>query len=146
MWATQAGKTKPGRNCHLIGFVELTLSSADPDDKTIMARKTLTVLVDDIDGTAGAEPITFGLAGRVYEIDLCPENAAQLEQSLAPFLSAARLVTAGARIPAQRDGGASGLTRDELQAIREWANSQGIEIGDRGRVARTVISAYQAAH
>ena len=50
-----------------------------------MASKTLTVLEDDIDGAAGAQPTTFGLAGRVYEIDSSPENAAKLEQALNPL-------------------------------------------------------------
>jgi hypothetical protein len=134
---------QPGRDCHLIEVVKLTMLSADPDDMDTMATKTLMVLVDDIDGTEGAQPTTFGLAGRVYEIDLCPENLEMLEQALAPFLCAARQVAVRAWIPLQRNGGASGLSREELQAIREWATTQGIDIGDRGRVARTVIDAYQ---
>ncbi|MET7400426.1 histone-like nucleoid-structuring protein Lsr2 [Dactylosporangium sp. NPDC005572] len=36
--------------------------------------------------------------------------------------------------------------RGRNQAIRAWAQRQGIEVSDRGRLARDVIDRYHAAH
>jgi hypothetical protein len=110
-----------------------------------MAKKTLTILEDDIDGCHGAESILFGLDGNHYEIDLCEENRAKLTELLTPFIEAGRKTSVFERIPAQRRSTASGLERAQLQAVRQWALAQGIEVGDRGRVARPVIAAYEAA-
>lgn len=45
---------------------------------------------DDIDGTDGAETVTFALDGQTWEIDLGQKNRAKLIRGLAPFVAAAR--------------------------------------------------------
>jgi hypothetical protein len=36
--------------------------------------------------------------------------------------------------------------RDQTAAIREWARANGHQVSDRGRIPKSVIEAYQAAH
>lgn len=58
--------------------------------KDPMARRTVVRLVDDIDGSDATETVVYGLDGRLWEIDLSAENAADLRDVLAPYLSVSR--------------------------------------------------------
>lgn len=49
-------------------------------------------LTDDIDGTDGAQTVTFALDGETWEIDLGKQNRDRLTRELAPFIAAARRV------------------------------------------------------
>lgn len=105
-----------------------------------------TVLVDDLDGTPlspGATTTTFAINGVAYEIDLGPENVQQLRAALEPFIAAGRR-SGGAPAKASRSAKASDPQR--LAAIRDWARAHGHEVSDRGRIAASVIAAYEAAH
>lgn len=58
-----------------------------------MAKQTVVVLSDDIDGREGdVETVTFALDGVQYEIDLHAKNAARLRKSLDPFVLKGRRV------------------------------------------------------
>ncbi len=39
-----------------------------------------------------------------------------------------------------------GMSREQREAIRTWANDNGFTVGDRGRIAANVIEAFEAAH
>lgn len=109
-----------------------------------MAIKT--VLVDDFDGTPlalGASSTSFSINGVAYEIDLSPENVEQLRAALAPFIAAGRR-SGTAPAKAARASKASDPAR--LAAIREWARANGHSVSDRGRIAGTIIDAYDAKH
>jgi hypothetical protein len=105
-----------------------------------MARTVITVLVDDIDGTDADETIAFGLDGQGYEIDLSTENVARLRESVSQFVEAARR-DRSARAP--RRASVSG--QPEQRAIREWAQANGIEVNDRGRIRKDIVEQYRAA-
>lgn len=53
-----------------------------------MAQRTITTLVDDLDGSelerGSGETVRFGVDGRTYEIDLSDDNAAALREVLQP--------------------------------------------------------------
>jgi type I restriction enzyme M protein len=49
-------------------------------------------LTDDIDGTEGAQTVTFALDSETWEIDLGKQNRDRLTRDLAPFIAAARRV------------------------------------------------------
>jgi hypothetical protein len=104
-----------------------------------MARKVIEMVLDDIDGSEGAETVAFSYAGTSYEVDLSSENREALEQALAPYISAARTTGGGRRARSKPSG-----SRD-LQAIREWARANGHTVSDRGRVAGDIVAAYEAA-
>ena len=112
-----------------------------------MAKQTTVTLVDDLDGSVADEQVEFAMDGKSYEIDLSATNSARLRETLAPFVSAARR-TGGRR----RSGGGAVATarpstdREQNQAIREWAQKQGLKISERGRIPSNVLEAYHKAH
>src|SRR6185312_17504801 len=92
-----------------------------------VAKQTTVILVDDLDGSEAAEQVEFGVDGRSYQIDLSAANSAKLRDALAPFVSAAR------RAGGRRRSGAAPVSRpstdrEQNQAIREWAQEQGMKI------------------
>lgn len=104
-----------------------------------MARKTRIVLTDDLDGSAATSTVGFALDGVTYEIDLNDENAQKLRDEFAAWVGHARRVGGRAR------RGTSRGRSDETKRIREWAQANGYEIGDRGRVSAEIRQAYAAA-
>ncbi|MET7402477.1 Lsr2 family protein [Dactylosporangium sp. NPDC005572] len=120
-----------------------------------MARRVIQQVIDDIDGGPADESLAFGVDGVLYTIDLSAANAQQLRDALAPFVAAATKVGRAVPIAAGRGRiSERGMVtaapvrrdRDHNQAIREWAQRQGIEVSDRGRLARDVVDRYRAAH
>jgi hypothetical protein len=112
-----------------------------------VAKQTTVTLVDDLDGSVADEQVEFAMDGRSYEIDLSAANSARLREALAPFISAARRTTSGRR----RSGAAVATSRpstdrEQNQAIREWAQQQGMKISERGRIPSNVLEAYHKAH
>jgi len=109
-----------------------------------LARKIVTQLLDDIDGGEAAESITFSVDGVAYEIDLSEENATQLREDFAKWISHARRISSpggrsSSKTPPRKP-------RGELDSIRSWARANGYEVGDRGRIPNSVQEAYAAAH
>lgn len=117
-----------------------------------MARRTVVLLEDDIDGGEAAETVTFGIDGSTYEIDL-KNNAAHMRDVLASFVGAARRAGRPASSPARtsRSGSRSTATSSQAPAVadakdvRAWAEVNGIEVSDRGRLSAAVLEQYRAA-
>ena len=65
-----------------------------------MAQQVQVLLIDDIDGSEGAETVTFSLDGVSYEIDLSTKNAAKLRDAFATWVGNARKVRRGSSLPA----------------------------------------------
>jgi Lsr2 len=57
-----------------------------------MAVRRVVRFVDDLDGTAAAETVWFGVDGVGYEVDLSAANAAALRTLLDPYVAAGRRV------------------------------------------------------
>jgi len=112
-----------------------------------MAQQVNVVLIDDLDGSAAAETVTFGLDGISYEIDVSDENAARLRDAMAEWVGDSRRVGGGSR---RRAGTRSPSAKSDRQskngAIREWARSNGHPVAERGRIKAEVVEAYTAAH
>lgn len=112
-----------------------------------MARKQITQLIDDVDGTeldAGeGKQITFSIDGRAYEIDLSDKNADKLYNALAPFVDAARAISAGGTRRSRTPRSKSDV---DLGAVREWARVNGHTVNDRGRIPTSITDAYKAAN
>ena len=107
-----------------------------------MAKTVNVVITDDLDGSPGAETVSFGIDGHSYEIDLGQKNLAKLQKSLQPFIDAGRR-TAHRRAAKPARGAAPGADR---AAVREWAASQGVKVSERGRLSAEVLTKYEAAH
>lgn len=105
-----------------------------------MAKQVQTILIDDIDGSAAQETVTFSLDGANYEIDLNEEHAAALRESFAEWTAKARRV--GRSTGRRRTAAPAGDSRK----IREWAKEQGMSVPERGRIPQSVREAYEAAN
>jgi len=57
-----------------------------------MAQRTIIELVDDLDGSKGAETVKFSLQSTSYEIELTPRNLKTLTKALQPYIEAGRKV------------------------------------------------------
>src|SRR4051794_5493659 len=107
------------------------------------------VLVDDLDGSEGAETITYTINGQDYEIDLSEDNAEKFHDTLEPYIQNSREVRRQAETARRNKGdgrrrGSSG--RDDIPQIRQWAEANGYEVSARGRIKKEVLDAYDEAH
>jgi len=112
-----------------------------------------TVLTDDLDGSKAASTVTFAFRGETYELDLSKKNAAALDEVLRPYISAGRRASGSAarrksslsvkRTSAPRRSMAA---KRDLTAVRLWAAENGHQIAGRGRIASSVLQAYDAAN
>src|SRR3954467_15345779 len=98
-----------------------------------MAKQVITVLTDDLDGGDADRTVEFGLDGVNYTIDLSEKNVAKLRKALDPYLGVAtRVGRSGGVATAGGRGGPPAATgrasRDQNQAIREWASKNGYEV------------------
>ena len=113
-----------------------------------MAKRTIHVLVDDLDGGDADETVKFGLDGIQYEIDLSKKNATKIRDVLAPYVAAGTKVGRGGVLAggrsATRGRSGAGADRDQNRAIREWAQSKGIKVSDRGRIKQEIVDRYNA--
>jgi hypothetical protein len=114
-----------------------------------MAQKVM--LIDDLDGSEGAETITYTVDGQEYAIDLSEDNAEKFRAALAPFIEKSRpveqtpvITLAPVRTGRRQSSGGSG--RDDIAQIRAWAESQGLDVSARGRIKKEIIDAYDQAH
>lgn len=64
-----------------------------------MSRRTLVVLVDDLDGAEGDDvrEVTLAIDGVTYDLDLSAANRAALDDALAPYVAAGRKRTSTRR-------------------------------------------------
>ena len=108
-----------------------------------MARKTVIILEDDLDGSNASETVQFSIDGAEYEIDLNEEHANELRQALNRFASAARKSSGGRGRPAGRRSPAGNA---DAKAIRQWALGKGLKVNARGRIQADIVEQYQAAH
>ena len=107
-----------------------------------MAQRVEVILVDDLDGGAATETVTFGLDGVSYEIDLSDANAKKLRDDFSAWTGHARRA-GGAKRPAARRGSSR---RNDLSAVRDWARENGYKVSDRGRISAEIQNAYDKAH
>ena len=111
-----------------------------------MAQKVLVEILDDIDGSAAAQTVQFGLDGVTYEIDLSDDNAAALRDELARFIAATRRIGGRkVRVATGQSTTTSTTDRERNQQIRAWANASGYEVSERGRLSSEVIAAFEQA-
>ncbi|WP_309130568.1 Lsr2 family protein [Brevibacterium sp.] len=112
-----------------------------------MAREMRLVLTDDLDGSEAAETVRFSIDQATYELELSSENAEKLRQTFAPYVAKARRVanTGGRGRRSNSGSGGSGPKRDTAK-IREWAQANGYQLGDRGRIPQEIVQAYEAAN
>jgi hypothetical protein len=120
-----------------------------------MAQRTIVQLTDDLDGTeirdGKGETVGFSLEGTDYEIDLADKNAKGMRDALSKYVGAARRSGSTVRGRGRpRGSGSATAARTERSGpdpreVRAWAESQGIEVSQRGRVPATLVAQFQEA-
>lgn len=116
-----------------------------------MAQRTVVQLTDDLDGKAIAEgkgeTVRFGVDGQDYEIDLGEKNAQALRDIVGKYAAAGRRVGGGSRGGSRARSTATRTNRDyDPKAVRAWAESQGLEVSQRGRVPSDLVTKFQEAN
>jgi hypothetical protein len=113
-----------------------------------MAKRTIHVLVDDLDGGRADETVRFALDGVQYEIDLSAQNVEKLRGIFARYLAAGSRVgrsgpvAASPRRPYVRLRSINAGERDQNRAIRAWAHSKGLAVSARGRIRREIVDKF----
>lgn len=117
-----------------------------------MAKQTIVMLTDDLDGGEAAETVTFALDGVGYEIDLSNSNAKKLRDFMEAFIESGTRtgrVGSGAQLGRPRSTPVSGATHPtfmqnkELNTkIRKWASTNGYHLAERGRIPQHIVDAY----
>ena len=119
-----------------------------------MAQRTVVQLVSDLSGDemeAGeGRTVEFSVDGTAYTIDLTDEEAAGFDRALAMYVEHATKTSGGGSSGRKRtsSGGkaGSGRSKDELANIRAWAQANGHQVSERGRIKKDVLDAYHAAN
>jgi hypothetical protein len=83
--------------------------------------------------------VRFGVGGAEYEIDLSQKNAAKLRRQLAPFVEHARRASGQPHRPVR-----TAASRRRSRDIRAWAQAQGIQLSERGRIPAGIAAQYDA--
>jgi hypothetical protein len=113
-----------------------------------MAQRVHVEMVDDLDGSEANQTVPFALDGVSFEIDLSEENASTLRDELARYVGAARRI--GGRKVRLATGqsltgsSSSGTDRERNRQIREWAQTNGYEVAERGRLSSEIIAGFEA--
>jgi hypothetical protein len=110
-----------------------------------VAQKVQVILLDDLDGGAAVETVSFSVDGTAYEIDLSAKNAAALRDDFAKWVGSARRAGRGGAPRAARGRSTTTADREQTQAIRAWARKKGLQVSERGRIPAGVIEQYNAA-
>ena len=123
-----------------------------------MAKREIVELTDDIDGSSIAdgsgETIDFSVNGVDYRIDLKDKNAREFHRKLDYYIEHAERVGGrkrSAHSAAILDAAAAAAKSaksdpEQTRAIREWANANGHQVSDRGRIPAAIVEAFHAAH
>lgn len=110
-------------------------------------RETIVVLRSDISGEVipegEGESFTFSFGKNSYSIDLTRDEADEFKKTMDKYTSAARQEVS--KLP--RAASTSGKSnKEELQAIRRWAEENGYKPSPRGRISGEIVAAYRNAH
>jgi hypothetical protein len=112
-----------------------------------MGKKVTVTLFDDLDTELAADTEReFTVGGVDYHLDLSEKNAKVFDKDFEKWVAVAQKVSrgGGARKRTSRithSGGEPGLP---LAEIRAWAQANGHEVSDRGRVSAEIVRAWKA--
>ena len=115
-----------------------------------MATRTTVEVIDDFDFTEGADTRTFSFDGVDYEIDLNDKNYKTMTKDFARYVdSARRAKVKGRRKRTETRSDAPKAptgSKEQNDAIREWAIKRGKKVATRGRIPRDIINEFNEEH
>ena len=93
---------------------------------------------------AGGESVAFSYKGVDYTIDLTAKEAAGFDKAIAMYVEHA--TKAGRARPARSGSGSSQHHAERIGNMKRWAAEQGLDYPKRGRLPKSLVDAYDAAH
>jgi hypothetical protein len=116
-----------------------------------MAKATVEVLVDDLDGSEGAETVRLGWNGEWRELELSTRNLASLSRALDRYWDVSRPVSRNGQSSSPRSSKSTRSprrtkARRDPKMIRAWAVDKGIAVPTRGRIPGDVERQYNDAN
>ena len=107
-------------------------------------KKTTKVVevVDDLDGSPADQTVRFAFNGASYDIDLNRAHFEEFAEAIQPYIKAGRKVGSTRR----RGNAGNPNQRLETAKIRAWAQGEGLDVSDRGRIPAPIVEAYRKAH
>jgi hypothetical protein len=106
----------------------------------------LTSRIDDLTGEPDAQTVVVTVNGKGVEVDLARKSLDRLVKALEPFWTVGSeddyLVTRRER-GARSSNGYALPDRSERDAIRQWAETNGVTVPTRGRLPREVVEQYR---
>jgi hypothetical protein len=116
-----------------------------------MAKAMVEVLVDDLDGSEGAETVRLGWNDEWRELELSSKNLASLSKALDRYWTVSRPVSGGGqssrrRRPRPATSRRSAKAKRDPKVIRAWATDNGISVPTRGRIPGDVERQYNEAN
>ncbi|MEU4058532.1 histone-like nucleoid-structuring protein Lsr2 [Rhodococcus qingshengii] len=99
-------------------------------------------------GNVGHACLLLVLGGG-YLIDLRPTNVDKFNAAFEPFVKVAEKVgkaRGGSKADVTAKDTGSGRSKEQLQAVRDWAVKNGYDVAPRGRVKAEILDAFDAAH
>ncbi|WP_369042311.1 Lsr2 dimerization domain-containing protein [Streptomyces sp. Midd1] len=94
---------------------------------------------DDLDGTAGATPVSFSLDGHAFEIDLSPENAQAFKGMFRPYLAKSRSVGFVVCLPRDHIGQVLALEAETLGQSAVATGNGSASYPEADRSARPIL-------
>lgn len=117
-----------------------------------MARRV--IIGCDICETEPATSRQFGFDESKYEVDVCIEHGAALQDALQPYIDKGTEVVPEPMLPglrSQRRATGTKSDPEQIKAIRAWAQTNNIKhkdnpVSDRGRIPQHIIDQYNSGH
>lgn len=95
----------------------------------------------------GYEPARFAIGGLAYEIDLCPDDAKAMAETMRPFIDAGRRIRTWGGSTEPRRARRSTATRRTAAYKRAWAKGHGWpDLSTHGRIPAEALAAFEEAH
>ena len=115
-----------------------------------MAKAMVEVLVDDLDGSEGAETVRIGWNGEWRELELSKKNLSALSRAFDRYWDVSRSVSPDGHPSGRRRSTRARSTRPakatrDPKVIRAWAIDNGIAVPARGRIPGDVERQYNDA-
>ncbi len=139
--------------------------SGSRQKESVVAKTTVTWLTCDQckaetgEDVEAEESVSFGYDGYNYALDLCAPHAENFHNTVQTMIGwssgrsriasgrSRRAAPSSASQPEAASSRRSTPERERLRAIREWARGNGYpDLGDRGRIPRSIMAEYDAAH
>lgn len=109
------------------------------------------------EGVEGAEEVRFAYDSYSYALDLCAPHAEDFHNTVQAMISWSPereplKPSRGSRAPSESGSAAkpqrppARRDKEQIAAIREWANANGFKVSNRGRIPGEVEAAFEAAH